>query len=72
MTVSDYRLDSRATGVRFPVGTKDFSFSHLVQTSSEAHPACYAMDPGGPFPGSKARPGHADDHSPSSSAEIKN
>jgi hypothetical protein len=28
--------------------------------------------PGGPFPGSKARPGHNADHSPPSSAEVVN
>jgi hypothetical protein len=30
------------------------------------------MGTGGPFPGGKARPGRDDDHSPPSSAEVKN
>jgi hypothetical protein len=34
------------TEVRFPAEEKDFSFSLCVQTSSEAHPACYAMGTG--------------------------
>jgi hypothetical protein len=43
-----------------------------VQTSSGAHPASRTMDPGGPFPGAKARPGRDADHSPPYSAEVKN
>jgi hypothetical protein len=34
--------------------------------------ASYPMGTGGPFPGSKARPGRDADHSPPSSAEVKN
>jgi hypothetical protein len=37
-----------------------------------AHPAFYPMGTGGSFPGGKARPGHDTDHSPPSSAEVKN
>jgi hypothetical protein len=37
-----------------------------------AHPASYPMGTGGSFPGGKARPGRDADHSPPSSAEIKN
>jgi hypothetical protein len=43
-----------------------------VQTGSGAHPASCTMDTGGPFPGGKARPGCDADHSPPSSAEVKN
>jgi hypothetical protein len=43
-----------------------------VQTSSGAHPASYPMGTGGPFPGGKARQGRDADHSPPSSAEVKN
>jgi hypothetical protein len=68
--VSDYGLDDRAIGVRFPAGEKDFSSILCVQTGSGAHPASSTMGTGGPFPGGKARPGL--DHSPPSSAEIKN
>jgi hypothetical protein len=43
-----------------------------VQTSSEVHPASYPMGTGGRFPGGKARPGRDADHTPPSSAEVKN
>jgi hypothetical protein len=43
-----------------------------VQTGSEAHPAFYPIGTGGPFPGGKARPGRDTDHTPPSSAEVKN
>jgi hypothetical protein len=59
-------------GVRSLTGAEDFSSSPCVQTGSEAHPAHYPMGTGGPFPGSKARPGRNADHSPPSSAEVKN
>jgi hypothetical protein len=42
-TVSDYRLDDRATGVRSPAEAKDFSSILCVQTSSEAHPVSYPL-----------------------------
>jgi hypothetical protein len=64
--VSDYGLDDRAIEVRSPTGA-DFSSSPCVQTGSEAHPASYPMGTGG-----KARPGRDADHSPPSSAEVKN
>jgi hypothetical protein len=60
------------TGVRSPTETEDFSSSLCVQTGSGAHPASCPMGTGGPFPGSKARPGCDADHSPPSSAEVKN
>jgi hypothetical protein len=59
-------------GVRSPTEAKDFSSSLCVQTGSEAHPASYPMGSGCPFPGGKARPGRDADHSPPSSAEVKN
>jgi hypothetical protein len=49
--MSDYRLDDRAIGVRFPAEAKDFSCNLCVQASSEAHPASCTMGTGGPFPG---------------------
>jgi hypothetical protein len=70
--VSDYGLDGRAIGVRSPAGVKDFSSSLCVQAGSGAHPASCTMGTGGPFPGGKARTGLDADHSPSSSAEVKN
>jgi hypothetical protein len=70
--VSGYGLDDRAIEVRSPAGAKDFSSDLCVQTSSEAHPASCTMGTGGPFPGSKARPGRDADHSHPSSAEVEN
>jgi hypothetical protein len=64
--VSDYWLDDRAIGVRFPAGTKYF-YSRLC-----VDPASCTMGTGGPFPGVKARPGRDADHSPPSSAEVEN
>jgi hypothetical protein len=69
--VSYYGLDDWAIEVRSPTGA-DFSSSSCVQTSSGAHPASYPMGTGGSFPGGKARPGRDADHSPPSSAEVKN
>jgi hypothetical protein len=56
-------------GVRVPVGAR-FSFLHVVQTGSRAHPASYTMDPGALSPGVK-RPGREADHSPLTSAKVK-
>jgi hypothetical protein len=70
--VSDYGLDDQAIEVRSPTGAEDFSSSPCVQTSSGAHPASYSMGTGGSLPGAKARPGCDADHSPPSSAEVKN
>jgi hypothetical protein len=70
--VSDYGLDDRAIGVRFPAGAKDFYSNLCVQTGSGAHPASCPMGTGGPFPGGKARPGRDADHSPPSTAEVVN
>jgi hypothetical protein len=70
--VSDYGLDDRAIGVRFPAGAKDFSSSFCVQTGSEVHSASCTLVTGGLFAGAKARPGYDADHSPPSSAEVEN
>jgi hypothetical protein len=58
-------------GVRSPPEANIFSLFYSVQTSSGAHPASNPIDSGGSFPGIK-RPGREADHSPSSSAEVKN
>jgi hypothetical protein len=50
----------------------NFSSSLCVQSSFEAHPASCTMGTGGHFPGGKVRPGRDADHSPLSSAEVKN
>jgi hypothetical protein len=62
--VSDYGLDDREIGVRFPAGAEDFSSSLCVQSGSGAQTASCSMGTGGPFPGGKARPGRNADHSP--------
>jgi hypothetical protein len=58
--------------VRSPTEAEDFSSSLYVQTGSGAYPASCTVGTGGPFPGGKARPGRDVDHSPPSSAEVKN
>jgi hypothetical protein len=70
--VSDYGPDDRVIEVRSPTAEEDFSSSLCVQTSSGTHPASYQMGTGGSFPRGKARPGRDADHSPPSSAEVKN
>jgi hypothetical protein len=60
------------TGVRSPAGAKDFSSSLCDQIGSEAHPSSHSVGTRGPFPGGNARPGLDADHSPPSSAEVKN
>jgi hypothetical protein len=55
--VSDYGLDDRAIGVRFPAGAKDFPTILCVQTGSGAHPASCPMGTGCPFPGGKSAAG---------------
>jgi hypothetical protein len=57
--------------VRFPVGTRHIPVFHEVKTGYEAHPASHPMETGGFSLGVK-RPGHEADHSPPSSAEVKN
>jgi hypothetical protein len=69
--VSDYRLDDRASEVRSPTETEDFSSSLCVQTGSEAHSASNPVGTRGSFPGGKAQPGRDADHSPLSSAKVK-
>jgi hypothetical protein len=51
----------RTSRVRFPA-VNGFSLLHSVQTGSWANPASYSVK----------RPGHEADHSPLSSAEVKN
>jgi hypothetical protein len=67
----DYGLDDRGSRVRFLAGAGNFSLHHCVQNGSGAHPASYPMSTRGSFPWIK-RPGHEADHSPQSSAEVKN
>jgi hypothetical protein len=68
--------------VRFPVGAGNFSLHHCVQNGSEAHPDSYPMGTRVSFLGVKRpavgsslevkRAGREFDHSPPSSAEVKN
>jgi hypothetical protein len=60
-----------AAGVRFLARVKDLSLTHSVQTGYGAHPAFYPINTGGSFPWVKL-PGIEIDHSPPSSAEVKN
>jgi hypothetical protein len=58
--------------VRYVAEREDFSSSLCVQTSSGAYPRSYPMGSGVLFRGCQARPGRYADHSPPSSAEVKN
>jgi hypothetical protein len=55
--VSDYRLDDRAAGVRFPTEAMDFPSSRCVQTGSVAHTTSYPVGTGGSFPRIKSSRG---------------
>jgi hypothetical protein len=57
-------------GVRFLAGAGNSSLRHRVQTGSGAHPVSYPVGTGGLSLGVK-RPGRESDHSPPSSAEVK-
>jgi hypothetical protein len=59
-------------GVRSPTEAEDFSSNLCVQTGSGARPASCIVGTGGSLSGGKARPGRDADHSPPSSAEVKN
>jgi hypothetical protein len=64
------RVDQGFT-VRFPAGAENFSLHHrYVQNGSGAYPVPYPMCTRGSFPGVK-RPGREADHTPPSSAEVK-
>jgi hypothetical protein len=66
-----YGLDDRGSRVLFPEGGWEFSLHHRVQNGSGAHPASYTMGTRRSFLGVK-RPRREADHSPPSSAEVKN
>jgi hypothetical protein len=67
-----YGLGGRETGVRFPAEARDCcSLFHSVQTGSGAHPASYTIGTGALSPGGKRQWREAD-HSPASSAVVKN
>jgi hypothetical protein len=58
-------------GVQSPTEAEDFPSSLCIQAGSRAHPASYTMGTEGSFPVGKVQPGRAADHSPPSSAEVK-
>jgi hypothetical protein len=66
-----YGLDDRGSRIRFPAGAGNFSLHHRVQNGSGAHPASYPMGNGALSVGVK-RQGREADHSPPSSAKVKN
>jgi hypothetical protein len=65
-----YGLDDWGSRIRFPAGAGNFSLHHRFQNGSGAHPASYPMSTRVSFPGGKAG-GREADHSPPSSAEVK-
>jgi hypothetical protein len=65
------RIQAGGSGVRIPVGTRDFALLQKVQTDSGAHLASYTMGTGVLSRGVK-RPDHDVYHSPPSSDEIRN
>jgi hypothetical protein len=65
-----YGVDDPDSMFRFPAGAGNFSLHNRVQNDSGAHPASYPVVTRGSFPGLK-RPGPEADHSPPSSAEVK-
>jgi hypothetical protein len=66
----DYGLDDPGPRVRFPAGAGKFSLHHRVQNGSGAHRASCPVGTGALSLGVK-RPGCEADHSPPSSAEVK-
>jgi hypothetical protein len=65
-------LDGREVGFRAPVGVRFFfSFLHVVQTGSGAHPASYRKDTERFFPGIKG-PGRQTGHSPPTRYKVEN
>jgi hypothetical protein len=65
-----YGLDDRGSRVRLPAGAGNFSLHHRIQNGSGAHSASYPMGTRGSILGVK-RPGCEADHSPPSSAGVK-
>jgi hypothetical protein len=65
-----YGLDDRDSKVRFPAGAGNFSLHHRVQNGSGSYPSSYPMGTRALSLGVK-RPGCEADHSPPSSAEVK-
>jgi hypothetical protein len=65
-----YGLDDRGSRVRFPAGPGNFSLHHRLRNGSKAHPPPIQWVSGALSLGLK-RPGREADHSPPSTAEVK-
>jgi hypothetical protein len=65
-----YGLDDRGSRFRFSAGAGNFSLHRGIRNGSGTHPASYPVGNKGSFPGVK-RPWFEADHSPPSSAEVK-
>jgi hypothetical protein len=70
--VSDYGLDDRAIGVRFPAGQRIFPVASVSRPALGHTQPPVKWVPGVLSTGVKARPGRDADHSPPSSAEVVN
>jgi hypothetical protein len=66
-----YGLDDRGSRVRFAAAPENFSLHHRFQNGPGTHPTSYPISASDPFPGGVKRPGRESDHSPPSSAEVK-
>jgi hypothetical protein len=64
------KMDDRGTRVRFPAGAGNFSLHHRVQTALGPIHTPIQWVPGALSLGVK-RPGREADHSPPSSAQVK-
>jgi len=65
-----YGLDNQGSKVRFWEGAGNFSLHYCIQNSFGTHPDSYLMGSRGSSLVVK-RPGHEADHSPPSSAKVK-
>jgi hypothetical protein len=70
--VSDYGLDDRAIGVRYPAGASIFPLSSVSRPALGPTQPPVQRVPGVLSPGVKVRPGRDADHSSPSSAEVNN
>jgi hypothetical protein len=68
--VSGYGLDD--WGSFHGRGEKIFPVASVSRPAMGAHPASWTIGTGDPFPGAKAQTGRDADHSPPSTAEVKN
>jgi hypothetical protein len=68
---TDYGLDNQMIGVQIPVGARNFSLHHRVQTGPGPTQPPSQWVPGTPSVGA-SQPGREADHSPPSSADVKN